>query len=236
MLTASQDLNGPQIADSFKLMEKYGEERDKRIRAEGVKQYIDLRTSTKYNNFVEDPWVKPSTPISSPIPDGGSCRVLIIGAGFGGILFAVKLIQAGFSARDLVIVDPAGGFGGTWYFNRYPGLMCDVESYIYLPLLEEMGYIPKRRYSSGVEICEYAESICSKYGLHERAMFQSAAKSMIWNEDKNEWIVKIIKKPKGGEESEHALHANFVTLAPGKKGFRIRYYKRRLMTRYRSPE
>lgn len=84
--------------------------------------------------------------------DGGHCKVLIIGAGFGGILFAVKLIQAGYSVDDLLIVDPAGGFGGTWYYNRYPGLMCDVESYIYMPMLEEMDYMPKRKYAGGEEL------------------------------------------------------------------------------------
>ena len=93
--------------------------------------------------------------------------------------------------------------------------MCDVESHIYLPLIEEMEYMPKRKYASGFEIRAYVESICSKYGLHERAMFQSSVKSMIWNEKTNEWDVKIAKKPKGGEDSEHVIHANFVPLAPG---------------------
>ena len=41
------------------------------------------------------------------------------------------------------MIDQAGGFGGTWYWNRYPGVMCDVESYCYMPMLEEMGYVPK---------------------------------------------------------------------------------------------
>ena len=133
------------------------------------------------------------------------------------ILYAVRLIQAGMSKDDIVIVDPAGGFGGTWYWNRYPGLMCDVESHIYLPMIEEMQYMPKRRYASGAEIREYVESICSKYGLHECAMFQSSVKSLVWNEQTNEWDVKIAKNPKGGEGSEHVLHANFVALAPGMK-------------------
>ena len=101
--------------------------------------------------------------------------------------------------------------------NRYPGLMCDVESHIYLPLIEEMGYMPKRRYASGHEIRHYIESLCSKYGLHDRAMFQSVVQSVVWNETTNVWDVKIAKRPKGGEETEHAVQANFVGLAPGKE-------------------
>ena len=100
-------------------------------------------------------------------------------------------------------------------WNRYPGLMYDVESFIYLPLLEEMGYTPKRRYASGCEIREYAESVCEKYKLHERGMFQSSVKSLTWSDSRNEWIAKIVKKPKDGDESEHIVNANFVTLASG---------------------
>jgi cation diffusion facilitator CzcD-associated flavoprotein CzcO len=201
-------------------MEKYEQERNKRTREEGVAQYIDLRKSEKYKHFVEDPWIDAGTPIRIPVPDGGRSKVLVLGAGFGGILFAVRCIQAGIDRKDIVIVDMAGGFGGTWYWNRYPGLMCDVESHIYLPLIEEMGYMPKRKYVSGSEIREYVESLCSKYGLHDRAMFQSSVKSVAWNESNNEWDVKIAAKPKGGEESDHTLHANFVTLAPGKTRLR----------------
>ena len=211
------DLNGPQVAGSlsFDPMEKYGEERQKRIKAVGVNQYIDLRRSEKYKNFIEDPWLAAGTPCSTLVPDGGHVKIIIIGAGFGGILYAVRLLQAGFNLEDLLFIDPAGGFGGTWYWNRYPGLMCDVESYIYLPLLEEMEYMPKRRYASGVEIREYVESICFKYGLHERAMFQSSGKAIDWEENTNEWIVKVSKKPRGGMESQQVVKADFVVFASG---------------------
>ena len=197
-------------------MQKYDQERNKRTREDGTSQYIDLRQSEKYKQFIENPWIKAGTPIHVPVQDGGHCKVLVLGAGFGGILFAVRCIEAGIDKNDVVIVDPAGGFGGTWYWNRYPGLMCDVESHIYLPLLEEMGYMPKQRYASGSEIREYVEKVCSKYGLHDRAMFQSSVRTVVWNENTNEWDVKIVKNPKGGEKSEHTLHANFVPLAPGK--------------------
>ena len=109
------------------------------------------------------------------------------------------------------------------YFNRYPGLMCDVESYIYMPLIEEMDYVPKRKYASGHEIREYCEKLCAKYGLHDRAIFQSRVKSMTWDESAKEWVVEIRKAPKGGEESLHTLHADFTMIAPGKTVDQRRY-------------
>lgn len=95
-------------------MEKYNDERDKRLRAEGTKQYIDLEHSDKFKGFLQDPWAKAGQAPNVPVPDGGHTKFLLVGAGFGGIIFAVRLIKAGFSPDDLLIIDSAGGFGGTW--------------------------------------------------------------------------------------------------------------------------
>ncbi|KAK5111189.1 hypothetical protein LTR85_012238 [Meristemomyces frigidus] len=195
----SQDLNGPAAAASVAFLQKYGEERGKRLREDGIQQYIDPSKSEKFAHFLDDPWIETGTPINRPVPDGGHVKVAIIGAG----------------PEDLLLVDPAGGFGGTWYWNRYPGLMCDVESYIYMPLLESMDYMPKRKYSSGEELREYLESICRRYKLHDRAMFQSAGRTISWNASKNEWAVSIAEKPKGGNESEITVRADFVIFASG---------------------
>lgn len=111
------DQNGPQIADSKSFLDVYDEERDKRIREDGVRQYLNPAESEKFQHFLEDPFVETGTPIQHPVPDGGHTKVLIIGAGFGGILIAVRLLQAGFKVEDLLIVDPAGGFGGTVSFK-----------------------------------------------------------------------------------------------------------------------
>lgn len=119
----SADLNGPHVASSVNVVEKYAQEREKRL-GKGLGQFVDLRHSEKFKPLLDDPWVEPGTPINQAVQDGGHCKILIVGAGYGGILFAVNLIKAGFQAEDIVIVDPAGGFGGTWYWNRYPGLMC----------------------------------------------------------------------------------------------------------------
>ncbi|KAF2480036.1 hypothetical protein BDY17DRAFT_312935 [Neohortaea acidophila] len=209
------DLNGPAVANSVDFQAKYEKERSKRLRPEGYQQYIDLHQSEQHRRFIEDPWIESGSPINTPIKTGGHTKILIVGAGWGGIQAAVKLLQAGFTTADLLLVDPAGGFGGTWWWNRYPGLMCDVESYVYLPFLEEMEYMPKDRYASGLEIRKYADVICSKYGLHERAMFQSSVVKTVWDENKKQWDTTISKKPKGGQQSEHKVFADFVVIASG---------------------
>ena len=113
----SADLNGPAAAGTVQFREIYDNERDKRVREEGVKQFINPAEHEAFKSILDDPWVEAGTPANTPIPDGGHCKVLIIGAGFGGILNAVKQIKAGVSVEDILIVDPAGDFGGTWYWN-----------------------------------------------------------------------------------------------------------------------
>lgn len=113
------------------LAEKYEQERRKRQNvSKGLSQFLDKDGSAESSvTLREDPWIPTGTPVNEPVPDGGHIKFVIVGAGFSGILAAIKLIQAGAAASpgDLLIVDPAGGFGGTWYWNRYPGLMCDIE-------------------------------------------------------------------------------------------------------------
>lgn len=102
----------------------------------------------------------------------------------------------------------------------HPGLMCDVESYTYLPLLEETGYMPKRRYASGYEIRQYVEELCERYGLRRRAMFQSRGRKLKWNEKSKEWVVDIVQAPKGGKECTYTVRSRFILLAPGCSSFR----------------
>ncbi|KAL1851232.1 hypothetical protein Plec18170_006557 [Paecilomyces lecythidis] len=120
--------------------QRYLKERQKRLREEGDAQYIDVSLFDEYRHFQDDPWVAPAAvkDIKTQFPDS-RCEMLIIGAGLAGLLYAVRMIEAGVRPQDIRIIDRAGGFGGTWYWNRHPGLTCDVESYCYLPLLEETG-------------------------------------------------------------------------------------------------
>lgn len=108
--------------------QKYEEERNKRQQtSKGLGQFLDRQHSTAL--VLPDPWVESGTPVHRPVQNGGHSKVVVFGAGFGGILAAIQCLESGAAKTpgDLVIVDPAGGFGGTWYWNRYPGLMCDVE-------------------------------------------------------------------------------------------------------------
>ncbi|KAJ3959805.1 hypothetical protein N0V92_003567 [Colletotrichum tropicale] len=172
---------------------KYEAEREKRFNAISAGQggRLKFRSTALMNNLDQDPWadydnLAKQTP---PLRDGSEIRFLILGAGHNGILFAYHLISAGFKPSEIVVVDEAGGFGGTWYWNRYPGLTCDVEGYCYLPLLEETGFVPKHRYSKGQEIRQNVEGIAEKFGI--QGMFCTKAKSADWDETQKRWNVKL---------------------------------------------
>src|SRR5258706_5284838 len=117
--------------------------------------------------------------VREPLTD--EVDVVVIGGGFGGLLAATRLREAG--VNDIRIIEAAGDFGGTWYWNRYPGAQCDIDSYVYLPLLEETGYIPKEKYSFAPEIFEHAQRIGKHFNLYEKACFQTQIKEGRWNEE-----------------------------------------------------
>ena len=179
------------------IQQQYAQERDKRLRfrPEGSKQYTDIFHSSKFAHFQENPWVDSDPPQpQADLKDGSRTKFLIIGAGYGGLMFAVRLVQAGFNADDIRLSDYAGGFGGTWYWNRYPGLMCDVESYIYMPLLEETGYVPKHKYAYGDELREHANRIADKWNLKDKAWFYTHVTALMWDEKASEWLVSMTRK------------------------------------------
>lgn len=179
---------------------KYREEREKRLKAEGNEQYIEVTGEFSY--FQEDPYVDPA---EKPAPITESVEVAIIGGGFGGLLTAVELVEAG--VRDIRIVEKAGDFGGTWYWNRYPGVACDMESYIYLPLLEETGYMPRKKFAGGQEIMDHCKRIAKQWGLYDKAKFQSEVSSMTWNDHTHRWHIET----KAGDR----IDAHFVVMANG---------------------
>lgn len=102
------------------ILDKYEKERLKRIRPDGLKQFIATSESTRYHDFGRDIWVDDSIPDpgANSIQEGESYEILILGAGYGGLLAAVRLIESGMDVNKIRIVDTAGGWGGTWYFNR----------------------------------------------------------------------------------------------------------------------
>lgn len=137
--------------DPAALRKKYEEERDRRLRADANHQYQEI--TGKFAHYNDDPYVEPG--FTRPALHG-ELDVVIVGGGFGGLLAAARLQEAGIT--NMRIIEKAGDFGGTWYWNRYPGAQCDIESYVYLPLLEETGYIPKEKYSFAPEIFAHANS------------------------------------------------------------------------------
>ncbi|NTI23616.1 NAD(P)/FAD-dependent oxidoreductase [Rhizobium rhizogenes] len=171
-----------QLDDSPRLHQKYLRERDKRLRPDGNDQYITV--SGQFEHFRDDinaSSVYPRNRIERNV------EVLVIGGGFSGIVTAARLRAKG--VRDLIIIDKASDFGGTWYWNRYPGARCDTESYIYLPLLEETGYIPTEKYVTGQEIFEYTRLLARHFDLYDAAIFQTEAQELRWEESLGRWIV-----------------------------------------------
>ena len=168
--------------DPEALRARYREERDKRRRADGNEQYIE--TKGDFSRYVDDPYVDPGF-TRAPIND--SVDVVIVGGGFGGLLAGARLREAG--VNSIRVIEKGGDFGGTWYWNRYPGAQCDVESYVYLPLLEETGYMPKERYSYAPEILAHSRRIGEKFDLYRDACFQTQIKDIRWSEEEYRWII-----------------------------------------------
>ena len=161
---------------------KYRAERDKRL-VEGRSDIRDLDQDRVFGHYRDDPF----TPYAERPPVADEVDVVIVGGGIAGILVGAELRKRGI--ERIRVVDQAGGVGGTWYWNRYPGIMCDVESYIYIPMLEEFGYVPKDRYASGPEIREHLERIAEKYRLCDDALFHTDITRAEWHDDEARWHV-----------------------------------------------
>jgi cation diffusion facilitator CzcD-associated flavoprotein CzcO len=168
--------------DPDALRAKYREERDRRLRSDANDQYVEVKGD--FSRYVDDPYVDPGF-TRAPLTD--VVEVVIIGGGFGGLLAGARLREAG--VHSIRIIEKGGDFGGTWYWNRYPGAQCDIESYIYLPLLEETGYMPKEKYSFAPEILAHARRIGEKFDLYRDVCFQTQIRAITWNEDECRWIV-----------------------------------------------
>ena len=162
--------------------QRYQEERAKRIRDDGQAQYHELR---EYTDFDVDPWAEPGFSRDAVVDD--DLTAVIVGAGFAGMLTAKNLLDRGIT--NFRMIDKAGDFGGTWYWNRYPGCMCDVESLIYLPLLEETGYTPTMRYAPAPEIFEHCQRIGRMLDLYPKALFQTEMEDATWDDDAKRWRI-----------------------------------------------
>ncbi len=185
--------------DPAALKARYRAERDKRLRQDGNQQYVEI--SGQYAHYLEDPYVARIE--RAPMTD--NVEVVVVGGGFGGLLAGARLKQAGI--EDVRIIEKGGDFGGTWYWNRYPGAACDIESYVYLPLLEEVGYMPVEKYTRAPEILKHSRAIGEKFDLYKGAIFQTEVNGIHWDDSVARWTISTNRGDK--------LKARFVVLASG---------------------
>ena len=186
--------------DPDELREKYRVERDKRLRGDGSEQYQEMVGD--FTHYVDDPYIDEKIE-REPLTD--EMDVIVIGGGFGGLIAGARLKESGI--ERVRIIEKGGDFGGTWYWNRYPGAACDVESYIYLPLCEELGFVPKEKYTHAPEILEHSHNIGEKYGLYKDACFQTEVTGLEWDELAANWIVRTNRND--------SMRARFVAMSNG---------------------
>lgn len=185
--------------DKEALKKKYAEERAKRLRADGNEQYLQVEGN--FDHYLEDPYM-PVVPRESKTDH---VTVAIIGGGFAGLLTGARLKEVGIT--DFRIIEKGGDFGGTWYWNRYPGAQCDTTSFIYMPLLEETGHMPTEKYAHGPEILEHSRRIGRQYGLYENALFHTRVKELEWDGARSRWIIRT--------DRGDAFTASFVSMGTG---------------------
>ncbi|MFN0093022.1 MAG: flavin-containing monooxygenase [Acidimicrobiales bacterium] len=166
----------------------------------GADDYMPMRGA--FARYLEDHYS------AAPVPREAltdECEIIVVGGGFAGLLLWYKLAAAGFT--DIRFCEKGGDVGGTWYWNRYPGIACDVESYSYLPLLEEMDYFPTMKFASGFEIFEYCQKMAEKFGFYDHCLFHTEVTSVDWDDAAERWTIRTNR----GD----AMRARFVMLANG---------------------
>jgi len=185
--------------DKEALRQKYAQERDKRLRADGNDQYVEIKG--QLGHYLEDPYV----PVKEREPLRDHVTVAVIGGGFSGLVTGARLAEAG--VTDVRIIEKGGDFGGTWYWNRYPGAQCDTAAFVYLPLLEETGHMPSEKYVHAPEILQQCQRIGSQYKLYDNALFHTQVTELSWQQDQSHWLIKTDR----GDE----FTAQFVSMGTG---------------------
>ena len=181
------------------LRNRYRTERDKRLRTDGNEQYVEI--AGQFAHYLDDPYVQ----VQERPPLHDTVQVAIIGGGFGGLLVGARLREAG--VEDLRLIEKGGDVGGTWYWNRYPGAACDIESYVYLPLLEELGYVPTRKYATAPEILQHSRNIARHYRLYDNACLSTEVTDLTWDEAEGLWTISTNRGDR--------MRARYVVMANG---------------------
>jgi cyclohexanone monooxygenase len=180
-MTVTDDRQRSPAIDKERLRKKYIEERNKRLRAEGNDQYIEVKGQLAH--YLDDPY----TPVTPRDPKTDHVTFAFIGGGFAGLATAARLTDAGI--KDVRIIEKGGDFGGTWYWNRYPGAQCDTASMVYMPLLEETGHMPTEKYAHAPEILAHCRRIGTQYGLYDNALFHTQVIDLKWDSARSRWII-----------------------------------------------
>ena len=185
--------------DTAAIRERYRAERDKRLRPDGNDQYIE--PTGRYAHYLEDPYVEPAP--RDPLTD--EVEFAFIGGGFAGLTTGAALKQAGIN--DVRIIEKGGDFGGTWYWNRYPGAMCDTAAMVYMPLLEETGHMPSQKYVHAPEILDHCRRIGNHFDLYDNAVLSTEVTALDWDDTAKRWIIRTNR----GDE----MRAKFVAMGTG---------------------
>ncbi len=190
----------PQDIDIPALQEKYAAERAKRIRPEGAGQYLELEGD--FADFYE---IDPYSAVTERDPIIEDVDVVVLGGGFAGLLAGAYLKKAG--VEGVRIIEMAGDFGGVWYWNRFPGIQCDNDAYCYIPMLEELGFMPSKKFADGAEIFQHCRNIGKHFGLYDGAMFSTQVRELRWDDLLQRWQISTDR----GDD----VRARFVVMAQG---------------------
>jgi cyclohexanone monooxygenase len=190
----------PDDIDIDALREKYAQERATRQRPQGSGQQLDLT-----DHFADFSEVDPYTPVSERDPIVETADVVILGGGFAGLLAGAYLKKAG--VEGVRVIEMAGDFGGVWYWNRFPGIQCDNDAYCYIPMLEELGFMPSKKFADGAEIFGHCRNIGKHFGLYDGALFSTQVRELQWEDRSERWLIATDR----GDE----IRARFVVMAQG---------------------
>jgi cyclohexanone monooxygenase len=190
----------PDDIDIDALRKKYRHERDKRLRADGSTQYLELK-----DDFAEFAEVDPHTPVTPRTPINEDIEVAVLGGGIAGLLAGAYLKKNG--VDDVHIIEMAGDFGGVWYWNRFPGIQCDNDAYCYIPMLEELNFMPSKKFADGAEIFEHCRRIAKHFGLYDGAILSTQVRTVRWDESIKRWRL--------GTNRGDDIRARFVVMTQG---------------------
>ena len=190
----------PADIDIDALRKKYLQERDKRLRPEGSTQYLELK-----GEFAEFSEVDPPTPVTPRTPINEDVEVAVLGGGIAGLLAGAYLKKAG--VDDVHVIEMGGDFGGVWYWNRFPGIQCDNDAYCYIPMLEELNFMPSKKFADGAEIFEHCRRIAKHFGLYDGAILSTQVREVRWDEAIKRWRVSTNR----GDD----IRARFVVMTQG---------------------